>query len=270
MPISELESQQVQNRRRRMAHYIYYAQLHEGLFDTIPNGVTDAGSVITAANETARYALPGLSPGAQVYQTDNSTLYQLNAPSTAQGGVFVSGGTHDGIYAINGEFGGKSVFDLLGGSPSNDAISWNFDRWSISEVINGGTPYYSLSDVTTPDLATNWKNYSDDTLASITVTSITQGELDAGVTVAGAGSSTSNGDYVVNGNTGARNTYVRGDFTGWFGFGNISSFWGDGNYSGTNAPAFLWDSDWLIDNGVLPTPTVTRNDTAAPANWTPI
>lgn len=124
-------------------------------------------------------------------------IQQLTAPSTAQGGVFVSGGTQDGVYTKRGQWNSKDYFVLLGvhdgGDPPDSAGSIGWILNSLGDFgIGPETPswiffdagfsplYYSLSNVATPDLATNWKNASDDSPASITVASVTVGQLVSG------------------------------------------------------------------------------------------
>lgn len=77
-------------------------------------------------------------------------LQQLTTTSTAQGGVFVVGGTQEGVYVINGTQGGRTNFPLLGVTDAR--VSWSIDRWSVRDT-EGAPIYYSLSDVATPDLA---------------------------------------------------------------------------------------------------------------------
>ncbi len=227
---------------------------------------------ITVADEAERYALTGIEPGQLVFQEDDEVTYQLNAPSEDQGGVFVSGGTADGIYAINGEAFGRGLFDMLGGGPGDDSVFWNGVQWSIATAVDG-IIYYSLSDVSTPDLASDWKNASDDTPAGITVTSITQGELDAGIFAERAGFDS--GVYISQGNQNGFSIYV--DSLGGFaasvgpaGLWNISAL-DDGAFLSDSLTAFPWQADnYIPDDGTPPAPTVTRNDIAAPANWAPV
>lgn len=83
-------------------------------------------------------------------------LQQLAAASTAQGGVFVSGGTQDGVYSTNGTFGGKDAFIIVGNSDPDKpaAVIWTDSiRWIVQEIETATALYYSLSDVATPDLA---------------------------------------------------------------------------------------------------------------------
>lgn len=145
--------------------------------------------------------------GSFPYPLTHPALQQFNAASTAQGGVFVAGGTQDGVYTtagIDGGFG-RMNFGLLGqdtvvGAIDPYAIGWNGDesRWQI--MSDSGMLYYSLSDVATPDLASDWKNASDDTPASITVTSLSAGDLVAGFKI-------STVTYIVDGAVNGRNKY---------------------------------------------------------------
>ena len=238
-------------------------------------GRNRAGGPLTVADEPERLALTGIFPGQQVFQTDNSTLYQLNAPSEAQGGVFVSGGTLDGIYIKReGLEQGKPWYTLLGASAESpadgDSISWNTGRWEVTD--GGGMPVYYCGNGATPDLALGgWANASDDSPASITVTSVTQGELDAGVTVSGAGTAGANGTKIVSGNIFARNTYGVGDnlviFVGesWSVY-ELNDLYAYGQ--SPNLSPFPWLNPYLVEIGDAPAPTVTRNDICSAANWT--
>lgn len=99
-------------------------------------------------------------------------IQQLAAPpSTAQGGVFVSGETQDGVYTKrSGEsypFNGKDAFVILGvndgGNPEISGVAWtanvngdfgsgpNSSGFAISDD-GGGLLCYSPSNVVTPDL----------------------------------------------------------------------------------------------------------------------
>lgn len=199
-------------------------------------------------------------------------VQELTAPSTAQGGVFVS---DFGICKDYGtQLNGKKIFYLFGvdtSDSSNGSVAWSPDiasDWGAGPssagfvvVFPGGDfRYYSTSAVPTPDLATNWKNASDDSPASITVSSITQGELDAGVLVAGAGTTNANDVYpitdVSNGKkfySGLAHLLNLGWFTSWTVNGT--------NPSSVNNTAFPWQASFN-DSA-----TVTRDDVASEANW---
>lgn len=252
------------------------------------------------------YAVNGITndtePWESVNWTDGSgpvavtlthpAVQELTAPSTAQGGVFVSGGTQDGIHArLTDPVNGKAAYLGLGLDPNNISYTVTYSSSFITDFTaeNDGTgwaiisnvgifTYYSLSNVATPDLATNWKNASDDSPASITVTSVTQGELDAGVLVAGAGSSAANGVGV------GPTRYVDGEDPGTYGIGNLTgdtvrayfggSAWVIGNpnnfvnYGSAQKKAFPWQiTDLAADTGTPPAPTVTRDDVASEPNW---
>lgn len=235
--------------------------------------ISDGGVIITVADEAERYALTGISPGQLVLQTDNSTTYRLLAPSMAQGGVFVSGGTQDGIYQIEGIDNGKSYYPILGYVEDDPFIYWDTDgtpRWVILHPSGDGELYYSTSDTLTPDLATDWKNASDDSPAGITVTSVTQGELDAGVTVAGAGSNSYNGTFLNATHLGVVSTgYTNYEVNVFNALGTwlILNIEEDTGYSATAPGTFPWEVSYTAETGDTPAPTVTRNDICAPNNW---
>jgi hypothetical protein len=97
-------------------------------------------------------------------------VQQLAAPDTSQGGVFVSGGTQDGVYTNRAVYNDKPTSNLLGQGEDNQisAITWftdistsGFGPAVAGFIIfgNDGLPaYYSTSNVATPDLASNWKD----------------------------------------------------------------------------------------------------------------
>jgi hypothetical protein len=212
---------------------------------------------------------------------------RLKAPSTAQGGVFVVNNDeglaalNQGIFTKRGQVNGKDYFDLLGyeAADGHNEVAWNIVdpgaetpvyRWEISGVTLALV--YSLSDVATPDLASNWKNVSGDSPASITVTSVSVGELVAGVLVAGAGTTTANDVYVgvnespifyraVNGSDWIEN---EGADVGGFVFAIANGVF----LYQKQAAAFPFSAGvWTSPNGTPPAPTVARNDVASEANW---
>ncbi len=199
-------------------------------------------------------------------------VQQLAAPSTAQGGVFVSGGTQDGVYDIrvNGSVG---YYYLLGVS-ENAGNSYILKDTYIDISENAGqawqirdasevTIYYSFSDVATPDLATNWKNASDDSPASITVTSVTAGLLAAGFVMTESGIDGTNDIYQVSVNSHGKNSYlglVTGRILAWDG-----TKWGTNDVSTRprsfdNTPTPM---SAAFDNSAV----ITRDDVASEANW---
>lgn len=193
-------------------------------------------------------------------------IQQLSAPDTSQGGVAVLGGTQDGAYSTApfGQNAGKDYFALLGtlgDDPSSNTVAWwdnindNFGAGPSSAGFginhNGVLGYYSLSNVPTPDLATNWKNSSDDTPAPITVTSVSVAQLVAGARI---GSTT----YAVSGNANGRN--VLSDVLGvalpiqWTG-----SAWENEAVVNTGNVAFPWLG--------APVQAITQDNVASEANW---
>lgn len=190
------------------------------------------------------------------YVLANPALQQLTSADTSPGAVFVP---TLGIFTPRGDHGGgKQDFTLLGlewpSGPGPNTFIWNGDeaRWELYDG-DGNLQIYSLSDVATPDLASNWKNASDDSDASITVTSVTAGDLTAGFKI---GSDT----FVASGSNNGRNAYkdvlgVAGEID-WTG-----SVWHSPDLDDVNLGnvAFPW----------LGTPevTVTKSNVAAEENW---
>ncbi len=317
--------------------------------------------------------------------TTNPVTQELQSPASAQGGVFVSGGTVDGIYSITGTDNSKAHYTLLGQAPDIgfSDIDWNGSQWVITNFPDGDPTYYSISDVATPDLVVannvvftidfshltmpvafgnltvgqtglgdllvindsattppnaavdlvtgnantsnaaiavemaggvstkqqiinaivaasggkitdlgslkisvapidhnlepysftsmtgsgittvnnGWKNSSDDTAAPITTTNVTQGELDAGVTVSGAGTTSANDKYPISGSNLGKEKY-----TGlahaldlqWNG-----TAWKINNANPTGATNSAIPSGSAFNDSA----TVARNNVAAEGNW---
>lgn len=249
-----------------------------------------------------KLSLPVNTPvGTQVTVTDweaaglTGPHQRLIAPSIAQGGVFVSGGTEDGVWSKDpSPINGKASFTFLGQTVGgNYQFHWSTNLnsefgagpssagFGIYDVTNGGLIYYSLSAVATPDLASDWLNASDDSSASITVISVTRGELDAGITIAGAGTPEVNGIFfgpmrcsgpsmdpgdaaIFNGgnmNVVTRALHNSGE--GWQ-IGNPAL----GGYASAQNIALPWQiTDLTPDDGEAPAPTISRNDVATEQNW---
>ena len=207
------------------------------------------------------------TPDLATWPTDTVTYLRYQP----QGGVFVAGGTQDGVYSKRANFtgSGKDDFVLLGLPDSQQGnIEWvSFFESTGTGGYNGSAfifrdagsnpLYYSASNVATPDLASNWKNDADDTPASITVTSLTQGDLAAGFKIDSV-------TYQLNGNQNGRGKYSDvlsvADSVVWDGLG-----WK--YYNGAE-----WGSDINIGNVAFPwqgTPevSITKSNPAAEANW---
>jgi hypothetical protein len=167
--------------------------------------------------------------------------------------VFVAGGTQDGVYLFApgydaGEHLGFIHLDL------SFRCRWIGDRWALDDV-DDNVFYYSLSDVATPDLATDWKNASDDTPASITVTSVSEGDLAAGF-------KWNDATWQRFGNTNGYNRYQEVgqeieaiQFSVGFGW----QYTGDDTILNIGNVAFPWEG--------TPEVPVTKSDVAAEENW---
>jgi hypothetical protein len=266
--------------------------------------LTDSGSGVTLLSDNTVFdsaatadlvatwysIATGLDGGTVV---THPAVQQLVAPSTEQGGVFVSDGTQDGIYIIGDNYNGRPRLNLLGSALNGESqsITWNAfgfaNKWTIFNADEGDPLYYSLSNVATPDLATNWKNASDDSPASITVTSVAQGKLDAGVQVTGAGTSSYNAPYSNRGISGSKAWFfynkvgeattdpddvppahcIARDEDEWI----INGVVGVSGYATEDDPNPYWfpfdDPVYVLQSGSAPAPTVTRNDVCSEANW---
>jgi hypothetical protein len=193
-------------------------------------------------------------------------VYRLKAPSTAPGGVFVSGGAADGIYV----FTTADSYIKLGTEFSPHEIYWNGLNWVINSY-GGSTVYYSNDNVGSPDLVQNWLDASDNNPVSISVISVTKGEMDAGLTVSGAGSGFVNGPMPKSANVESAR-YGYGSDRRIMHFGGFWNLVDDQlaatAYVAESESAFPWPGlGWLLVDGDAPAPAVSRNDIAAPANW---
>lgn len=213
-------------------NFFVYASNHWILTDT-QDDQGDIGGEAGVGNEANPWQADwsGVTPPLTL---THPAIQQLAALSTAQGGVFVSGGTQDGVYSKRGTNEGKDYFELLGVSDPDPTVTrsiyWTADpgKWFI--VFDGDPIYYSLSDVADPSLASDWRNASDDSPASITVTSVTTGQLVSGWKL-------NDVTRVVNGNLNGRNLYS--DVLGVA--PNLSfngTHWSDGTTTGTLNTAF--------------------------------
>jgi hypothetical protein len=239
---------------------------------------SDNDGTVSAANGNETYPWEADWSGVGITLT-HPALQQLAAASTTVAGVVVLGGTQDGIFLIHYAIGippfdrDNDSYLLLGNTDFR--LRWTSSMWLLDD-IDDNHYYYSLSDVATPDLALNWKNAADDTPASITVATVTQGELDAGVTVAGAGTSAANGAYDVRNSYDGRQHYnfvgqptdfdARSILNG-AGFWVVNDTEGSAYYIATSGSAFPWGQTFDVGAGDPPAPTVTRNDIASEANW---
>lgn len=256
------ESGEIVNGKPKCVHYPPSAD-QDIFWDTSGNNwINDLG--VFSSSDVAHFWLATDSrTDHDGYTLAHPALQQLTAPATAQGGVFIPNGTWPGVYFIHGSENGKDRYELLGNGDT--LLRWGDlataggsnlgNAWIVHDTAGDGAVYYSLSAVATPDLATNWKNASDDSPASITVATFTQGALNAGLKI----SSTL---YVVNGSSNGRNKYsdvlgVATDVT-WNGSAWIRGI----TEVATGNTAFPWDADWS-----LALIAVVRDDVASESNW---
>lgn len=169
-------------------------------------------------------------------------------------------------YSKRGTNGGKPYYNKIGetNSITLNAIVWTAAVWHVTNAI-GADLDTSANDVATPDLATfllgtlvtntAWLNASDDTSASITVTSVTQGELDAGIRIGDDPESTYQANGIENGRnkfidviTGSRES-ISWDGTKWQREGTGLNF---------DNVAFPWQGT---------AEGITRDDVASEPNW---
>lgn len=215
--------------------------------------------------------------GTVVRITDQgNVLEEYVGPSATTTVVFISGSGSsavDGVYTMRGTFSGKPYYNLVGRSNSTHSYSiYNSGgAWTITGSSN--SRYYFAQDVVDyPWLVTDWTGDVGNPPYP-NVTSLTAGELEAGLTVVGAGSSDVNGTYYKRSTQDGRYSYgiVGGSFQpeGIFYNANVweiqSSTFGYNSLDEVAVPYSIttWNSNW----GDLPFPTIYRNDVASETNW---
>jgi hypothetical protein len=181
-------------------------------------------------------------------------------------------------YSQRDTVGGKPRYVKIGTETGNaDSIQWSSGA-SLWRIRDGSATVIdtSANNVATPDLATfllgtvvtntAWLNAADDTPASITVTSVTEGELYAGLRVTNDGST--NGSSYVSAPFHGRQYYM-----GLNGGGSNNMHW--------DTDFFVWTDDvgaWTSSNVAFPWQgadnggghtgaTFARNDVANERNW---
>ena len=197
----------------------------------------------------------------------NPVTQQLNAPSEADAGRFVQGGTQPGIYKdTHDPNGGKPKYLLLGGS--NQLLYWDGSIWSILDGA-GLVLYYNPSDTPLPP-DTDWLN-PDDSPADLILSVVTEGQIVAAVDFINSGDPTADGTLlnvgvneigVYNYGNAAGATCTLPSFYTW----RIASASGLSAYTGGGIFPFPGSYDPEIGSPP-PGPTATRNDVAPDANW---
>lgn len=218
--------------------------------------------------------------------TDWKKLFSItviNAPGTES--TLNGEWTRRGIY--NGKPYYRKVEDESIGDPFSNAnerfIFWLSGSWRMKRT-GEFTAYVSYEDTTSPDLVTTWfieetSETSTPTVsltpASVTITSVSEGELNAGATITDAGSQIVNKIYISNGQNEGRphRTSLDGlSSITWVNYWKVLSE-GDANYEDININLDNFANPWEVnqwtnaDAGVNPPPTVVRNDVASEKNW---
>jgi hypothetical protein len=192
--------------------------------------------------------------------TPYQLLEQYNAPDENITAVFVPG---HGIYTERGEHQGQPYYNLLGESSDAFINSLTADANGFYYLADGGGS--ELFSTTAPS-AVPWGDIWQNSI--IIPTPITQGELDAGVTVSGAGQPDVNGNFTANVTVSGGPIYPENGIVSKTSIWNVYGY-GDPYEGGSGA--FPWESTFAVaGNAVSPAPTVTRNDLASLASWTQI
>lgn len=215
------------------------------------------------------------SPVDAVWETTNGDDPPPTLSINPNVAVFVSGaGTIEanGIYIESGILNAKPRYTLLGHDPTvlDYGVMWENDRWLIYDTYGGDALYGSSDDVAYPWLAI----FTDNDIGSLPLpapSSITQGELDAGVTVAGTGITGFDGVYpnVVSVVSVLKIEETNGENI----IGNIGGYYwtmGDLDFSSqyvSDVGSTPFGVSWYEDNATPPPPTVTQNNIASEANW---
>lgn len=206
----------------------------------------------------------------------NPVMQQLAAPSASVTAYSVLGGgspEYNGIYTVRGTSAGKPYYNLLG--KSNDsasfAIGWDGINWYIADNASGIAYQGTGVAIATPDLVPLWLNTDDNPIntglaPSPTVSAVTQGELDAGVLVTGAGTVAANGAQTVSGNAVGFTKYGTVSNGVMFGGSDWDVVGDDLIYRAAPA-AFPWNLTYSPDDADPPAPTVVRDDVASESNW---
>lgn len=236
----------------------------------------------SVADLAARLSLQGILEGHQVIQTDTGIRYRYDGPSstfaefatvTVSGAGFVG---YNQAYSFGGYFNGRPYY-----ANAATAIFWSGPDGTQPTSHETVTPnawwigehYSSNQDVSRPGLVTLWDGLADPPAPGVLAESgtVTQGELDAGITVDHAGNNQVNSVYKLDGQENGKNHYaIPSDAT-------VEFYWQDtyqiyisdvGIYYSGDLVAFPWQiTNWGLGIGTEPFPTVARNDVASEANW---
>lgn len=236
----------------------------------------------SVADLAARLSLQRLVTGHQVIQLDNGIRYRYNGPSSVFAEfstVTVTGAGYladNQDYSFAGYFNGQPYYANL-----STVIFWSgpdgTQPTSHEEVTPNswwiGAHYSSNQDVARPGLVTLWDGLADPPAPDVLTESgtVTQGELDAGITVTDAGVEQVNSVYKLDGQENGKNHYaIPSDAT-------VEFYWEDtyqiyisdvGIYYSGQFVAFPWQiTTWGMGTGTEPFPTVVRNDVASELNW---
>lgn len=228
------------------------------------------------ADLPARLSLTGITAGYQVIQDSDGLTYRYNGPSATEGTQVIGAGTAavNGVYTERGFFGDADYFNLVGqpSDPTHYALEAHSGIWYINDSI-GGVSYSTPGDEEYPWEVPSW-NAQLGAEPPPEIFGTTLGELNAGITLAGAGSTDANGIVTV---TAAEenNRFVYNDtiltelgitvhrIAGQW----IVTFHGANLYRTGVTSAFPWEAAWIAIDGDLPVPTVTRNDIVSDLNW---
>lgn len=237
--------------------------------------VTQGGLTIPHVDKANdRLSLVGISPGYQVIQDADSgsgagVTYTYNGPSSALTAAFINENAPDakGIYTKRALEDGRFYYNLLGQSDSrnNSVIIYkNLGGvlgfgWGVFDSANN-LLYYSIQNPPSPWEVETWITLMGTGTLGGNLSSITNGEMHAGVTLAGGAK---DGIYKVTGAQDAKNIYtsladgfVLLDPTTWLVDG--------GNPQTGEYTAFPWQVVEWSDATIA-----TQNDIAVPGNWTP-
>jgi hypothetical protein len=239
-------------------------------------------SLLDVATNDAKLSLTGISVGQLVRITgEGNRIEQYTGPDLTVAAVFVTGAgslSANGIYAQTSTSNDKPFYTKIG--DGNLTISWGGGAWHIRDDTSDDL-YISEEDVAFPWLVIAWTLVNDGVEPSPALSSVTQGELDAGCTVAGAGSSDADGKYTKRGNYLSRPFYNKiGHATTTPAVDTLTSvvWWdndnfvlkisdGSSKYQENADSALPWIGVWEGQPVDDPAPTVTRNDIASDANW---
>lgn len=250
----------------------------------------EEGGPIVVADAFARYSLTDLEIGDIVHQTDTDTDYEWDGPDETVVGLRVGNSGNNSSRSLHQDIGtlnGKRNYQTWGyGLPEEPTISgvfWTGTEWHLTDN-QSAVLYRSTDDVAFPWLVTTWINGpGGGSNPQPILYPVTQGEIDAGVRVAGAANAgaPTNGIYTPRGIVYGHPKYNKfgapdDDYLQAIGHGGSSmTIWHELVFEEgglvmyeSDYGAFPWLANWTTSYATGAVPSVDRHDAVVEANWT--